>query len=103
MATNAKEEWKDHGWWIMAEKVEKPMLWITDHAVLEGRHWSVLGKEFGQILQITISRTDFLIFHAHTDDDPLLKYKLQRRLLFASVPRVCVEAKPPLKGLRPLV
>jgi hypothetical protein len=38
MATNAKEEWKDHGWWIMVEEVEKSMLWITDHAVLEGRH-----------------------------------------------------------------
>jgi hypothetical protein len=50
MATNAKEEWKDHGWWIMAEEAEKPMLWITNHAVLEGRHWSALEKEFGQIL-----------------------------------------------------
>jgi hypothetical protein len=50
MATNAKEEWKDHEWWIMAEEAEKPMLWITDHAMLEGRHWSVLGKEFEEIL-----------------------------------------------------
>jgi hypothetical protein len=34
----------------MAEEAEKPMLWITNHAVLEGRHWSALEKEFGQIL-----------------------------------------------------
>jgi hypothetical protein len=33
-----KEECKDHRWWIMAEKAEKPMLWITDHVVLEGWH-----------------------------------------------------------------
>ena len=39
----------------------------------------------------------------HTTEDPLLKYKLQRRLLFAPVLRICVEAKPPRKGLRPLV
>jgi hypothetical protein len=38
MAFNAKEEWKDNGWWIMAEEAEKPMLWIIDHAVLEGRY-----------------------------------------------------------------
>jgi hypothetical protein len=56
------------------------MLWITDHAVLEGRHWSALGKEFGETLQITTSGSDFLIFHVHT-----------------------AEAKPPRKGLRPLV
>jgi hypothetical protein len=52
MATNAKEEWKDHRGWIMAEEAEKPMLWITDHAVLEGRYWSALGKEFGEILHL---------------------------------------------------
>jgi hypothetical protein len=103
MATNAKKEWKDHGWWIMAEEAEKPMLWITDHAVLEGRHWLALGKEFGEILQITTSGSDFQIFHVHTAEDPLLRYKLQRRLLFASIPRICVEAKPPRKGLTPLV
>jgi hypothetical protein len=94
MATNTKEEWKDHRWWIMAKEAEKPMLWITDHAVLEGRHWSTLGKEFGEILQITTLGSDFLIFHVHTAEDPLLRYKLQRRFLFASVPRVCLKAKP---------
>jgi hypothetical protein len=30
---------KDHGWWIMAEEAEMPMLWITSHAVVEGQHW----------------------------------------------------------------
>jgi hypothetical protein len=94
MATNGKEEWKDHGCWIMAEEAEKPMLWITDHAVLEGRQWSALGKEFGEILEITTSKSDFLIFHVHTAEDPLLRYKLHRKLLFASILRVCVEAKP---------
>ena len=31
--------WKDHGWWIMAEEAKMPMLWITSHDVVEGRHW----------------------------------------------------------------
>ena len=39
----------------------------------------------------------------HTTEDPLLRYKLHRRLLFAPIPCICVEAKPPKKGLRPLV
>jgi hypothetical protein len=77
----------------MAEEVAKPMLWITDHAVLEGRYWSALGKEFGEILQITTSGSDFLIFHVHTAEHPLLRYKLQRRLLFALFPHMCIEAK----------
>ena len=103
MATNMKEESKDHGWWIKVEEAEKPMLWITDHVVIEGRHWSALGKEFGEILQITTLGSDFLIFHVHTTKDPLVRYKLQRRLLFTLVSCICVEAKPPRKGFRPLV
>jgi hypothetical protein len=31
-------DWKDYRWWIMAEEAEMPMLWITSHAVVEGRH-----------------------------------------------------------------
>jgi hypothetical protein len=76
MATNAKEEWKDHGCWIMPEEAEKPMLWITDHTVLECQYWLELGKEFGEILQITTSGSDFLIFHVYMVEDPLLRYKL---------------------------
>jgi hypothetical protein len=39
MALKVTNDWKDHGWWIMAKEAEMPMLWITSHAVVEGRHW----------------------------------------------------------------
>jgi hypothetical protein len=39
MVLKVRNDWKDHGWWIMAEEAEMPVLWITSHAVVEGRHW----------------------------------------------------------------
>jgi hypothetical protein len=61
-AHKVKNDWKDHGWWIMAKEAEMPMLWITSHVVVEGQHWSALGKVFEQIHSITPSRTDSQIF-----------------------------------------
>jgi len=37
MALKTLNEWKEHGWWIEAENPLKPMLWITEQAILEGR------------------------------------------------------------------
>jgi hypothetical protein len=39
MALKVTSDWNDHKWWIMAEEAEMPMLQITSHAVVEGRHW----------------------------------------------------------------
>jgi hypothetical protein len=38
MALKVTNDWKDHEWWIMAKEAEMPMLWITSHAVVEGRN-----------------------------------------------------------------
>jgi hypothetical protein len=62
MAHKVINDWKDHWWWIMAEEVEMPILWITSHAVVEGQHWLALGKVFGQFRSIIPSRTDSQIF-----------------------------------------
>jgi hypothetical protein len=43
----------------MAEEAKLPILWITSHAVVEGRDWLALGKVFWQILNIIPSGTDF--------------------------------------------
>jgi hypothetical protein len=102
MASKMTNNWKDHGWRIVAEGVEMPMLWITMHAIVEGRHWLALGKVFEQILMITPSGSNSLIFSVTAEGAPLLKVRLQRRLLFAPMPRVCLEAQPPLRGLKPL-
>jgi hypothetical protein len=47
MAPKVGNEWKDHGRWIKVDDSQKALLWITSHPVLEGRHWSVVGKAFG--------------------------------------------------------
>jgi hypothetical protein len=92
MAQKVTNDWKDHGRWIMAEAAQMPMLWITTYAVVEGQHWSALGKVFGQILSITPLGTDSLIFTVPTEGIPSPKIRLQRRLLFAPIPRICLEA-----------
>jgi hypothetical protein len=100
MVPKVTNDWKDHRWWIVAEEAKMPMLWITMHGIVEGRHWSALGKVFGQILMITSSGSNSLIFSVTAEGIPLLKVRLQRRLLFAPMPRVCLEAQPPLRGLK---
>jgi hypothetical protein len=102
MAPKVINNWKDPKWWIVAEEVEMPMLWITMHAIVEGRHWSTLEKVFRQILMITPLGSDSLIFSVTTEGTLLLKVTLQRRLLFVPMPRLCLEAQPPLRGLKPL-
>jgi hypothetical protein len=37
-----------------------------------------------------------------TEGIPLQKFRLQRKLLFAPIPRVCLQAQPPLRRLKPL-
>jgi hypothetical protein len=86
MALKVTNDWKDHEWWIVAEEAEMPMLWITMHAIVEGRHWLALGKVFEQILMITPSGSNSLIFNVTVEGTP------QRKLLFAPIPRVCLEA-----------
>jgi hypothetical protein len=45
MALKVTNDWKDHGWWIMAEEAKMPMLWITSHAVVKADIGS-LGEQF---------------------------------------------------------
>ena len=70
MAPKVRNDWKDHGWWIVAEEAEMPMLRITMHTIVEGRHWSALGKVFEQILMITPLESDSLIFSLTTEGIP---------------------------------
>jgi hypothetical protein len=84
MAQNVTNDWKDHRWWNMAKEVEIPMLWITSHVVVEGRHWSALGKVFGEILSITPSGTDSQIFTVTTGGDPFTKVQATEETLVCS-------------------
>jgi hypothetical protein len=86
----------------MAEVAHMPMLWITTYAMVEGRHWLAMEKVFGQILSITPSGTESLIFTVRTEGIVSPKIRLQRMLLFAPIPRICLEAQPTFRGLRPL-
>jgi hypothetical protein len=102
MAPKAGNEWKDHGWWIKVDDSQKALLWITSHLVLDGRHWSVVGKAFGQITAISPLGSDDVLVTASTEGSSSSKIQLQRRLLFASIPRVCLEVEPVLRGMRGL-
>jgi hypothetical protein len=46
MAQKVTNDWKDQGWWIMAEAAQTPMLWITTYAVVEGRRWERCSGKF---------------------------------------------------------
>ena len=62
MALEVGNEWKKHGWWIQVDATQKFVLWITSYTVVERRHWSTVGKSFGEISTISPSgSTDVLV------------------------------------------
>ena len=102
MALKVGNEWKEHGWWIQVSATEKLVLWITSYPVEEGRYWFVVGKSFGEISTISPSGpTDVLVTVSGEESSPS-KIWLQMRLLFAPIPRICLEGGIVLRGVRSL-
>jgi hypothetical protein len=80
----------------------KPVLWITSYTVVEGRYWSAAGKSFGEILTISPSGSDDVLVTMSAEETSPSKIRLQRRLLFAPIPRICLEGEIVIRGLRSL-
>jgi hypothetical protein len=78
------------------------MLWITSYTVVEGRYWSAVGKSFGEILTISPSGSDDVLVIVSAEKTSPSKIRLQRRLLFAPLPRICLEGEIVMRGLRSL-
>jgi hypothetical protein len=91
MALKVGNEWKEHGWWIKVDATQKPMLWIMSYMVVEGRYWSAVGKSFGEISTISPSGSDDVLVTVSAEETSPSKIRLQRRLLFAPIPRICTE------------
>jgi hypothetical protein len=102
MALKVGNEWKEHGWWIKVDGTQKPMLWITSYTVVEGRYWSAVGKSFGNFLSISPSGSDDVLVTVSAEETSPSKIRLQRRLLFAPIPRICLEGEIVMRGLRSL-
>ena len=100
MALKVGNEWKEHGWWIQVDATQKPVLWIMSYMVVEGRHWSAVGKSFGEILTISPSGSVDVLVTVSTEESSPLEIRLQRRLLFAPIPRIFLEGGIVLRGLR---
>jgi hypothetical protein len=95
-------EWKEHGWWIKVDATQKPVLWITSYTVVEGRYWSAMRKSFGEISTISPSGSDDVLVTMSAEETSPSKIRLQRRLLFAPIPRICLEGEIVIRGLRSL-
>jgi hypothetical protein len=102
MALKVGNEWKEHGWWIKVDATQKHVLWITSYTVVEGRYWSAVDKSFGEISTISpLGSADVLVTVSAEETSPS-KIRLQRRLLFAPIPRICLEGEIVLRGVRSL-
>jgi hypothetical protein len=99
MALQVGNEWKEHGWWIKVDATQKPVLCITSYMVVEGRYWSAVGISFGEILAISPSGSDDILVTVFADETSPSKIRLQRRLLFAPIPRICLEGEIVIRGL----
>jgi hypothetical protein len=90
---------------------------VVDHVLhgggsLEGRYWSAVGKSFGEISTRNVDGKKFRHFLPSGSDDVLVtvsveessasKIRLQRRLLFAPILRICLEGETVIRGLRSL-
>jgi hypothetical protein len=98
MALKVGNEWKEHGWWIKVDGTQKPVLWITFYTVVEGRYWSAVGKSFGEILNISPSGFDDVLVTVSAEETSPSKIRLQRRLLFAPIPRICFGRRNSYEG-----
>jgi hypothetical protein len=102
MALKVGNEWKEHDWWIKVDATQKPVLWITSYTVVEGRYWSAVGKSFGEISTISPLGSDDVLVIVSAEETSPSKIRLQRRLLFASIPRICLEGEIVIRGVRSL-
>jgi hypothetical protein len=80
---------------------------VVDHvlhggAVVEGRYWSAMGKSFGEISTISPSGSDDVLVTMSAEETSPSKIRLQRRLLFVPIPRICLEGEIVIRGLRSL-
>jgi hypothetical protein len=78
------------------------MLWITSYTMVEGRYWSAVGKSFGEISTTSPSGSNDVLVTVSAEETSPSKIWLQRRLLFAPVPRICLEGEIVIRGLRSL-
>ena len=78
MALKVGNEWKKHGWWIQVDATQKPVLWITSYTVVEGRHWSTVGKSFGEISTISPSGSTDVLVIVFVEENSTSKIWLQR-------------------------
>ena len=68
----------------------------------EGRHWSVVGKSFGEILTISPSGSADVLVTISAEESSPSKIQLQRRLLFAPIPRIFLDKRIVLRGMQSL-
>jgi hypothetical protein len=61
-----------------------------------------VGKSFGEILTISPSGSDDVLITVSAEETSPSKIRLQRRLLFAPIPRICLEGEIVIRGLRSL-
>jgi hypothetical protein len=61
-----------------------------------------VGKSFGEISTISPSGSDDVLFTVSAEETSPSKIRLQRRLLFAPIPKICLEGKIVIRGLRSL-
>ena len=56
MATKiiTNEMFLQHGWWIAVEDINKPVLCITNHPMIEGHYTTTLAKRYEEIVTVKI-------------------------------------------------
>ena len=70
--------------------------------VVEGKHWSTVRKRFEEISTISPSRSVDVLVTVSAEESSPSKIRLQKRLLFASIPRIFLEGGIVLRGVRSL-
>jgi hypothetical protein len=72
------------------------------YTVVEERYWSAVGKSFGEISTISPSGSDDVLVIVSAEKTSASKIQLQKRLLFAPIPRICLEGEIVIRRLRSL-
>ena len=103
MAPKVHLWWLDHGWWFVAHGTRRPVLWITDFPIEEGRYWAALSSLYGVVGALLGTIDGGLTTLVSTTELVLEKYKVKKDLMLAPIPLELLLVLSPMCGLKELV
>jgi len=99
MATKTFNNWKEHGWWIVATNTETPMLWLIERVLQDGQFWATFGHEHGKLHSVTTTPQDIIFFTIAMEEGKQGRFKFNKKFMMALILPCCLNVHQSMQGL----